>query len=308
MRRVFVAADGRVRTPWRFLFFLVVAAALMQMIGAALFAIDWTGLLPQGVAMLTAALVAGWTALVLFDGRPPGALGFAWTRRTPFELAAGMGLGVGALLVAAAAMALVGGLAYTGDAGGIGDWVQAQLFWLLLLAVPAAAEEALFRGYGFQALVQGLGAWPATLVLSGAFAVAHTQNPNVTVFALVNIFLAGVLLSVAYLRTRSLWFATAVHLGWNWAMAVPLDLPVSGLTFIDTPLYEPVVRGPEWWTGGLFGPEGGVVAALGFLAALVALLRIPAFREAEEMRELRPLVDETQRSPLASGEIEDGNR
>jgi uncharacterized protein len=36
---------------------------------------------------------------------------------------------------------------------------------------------------------------------------------------LANIFLAGVMLAVAYLRTRSLWFATGVHLGWNWTMA-----------------------------------------------------------------------------------------
>jgi uncharacterized protein len=88
---------------------------------------------------------------------------------------------------------------------------------------------------------------------------------------------------VAYLRTLSLWFATAVHLGWNWAMATLFDLPVSGITAFDTPLYEPVVGGPAWWSGGLFGPEGGVVGTIGLrvvalLAAVGAARPDPAYR------------------------------
>jgi biotin transport system substrate-specific component len=36
--------------------------------------------------------------------------------------------------------------------------------------------------------------------------------------------------AAAYLRTLSLWFATALHIGWNWATASLFDLPVSGIT------------------------------------------------------------------------------
>jgi hypothetical protein len=58
-------------------------------------------------------------------------------------------------------------------------------------------------------------------------------------------------------------------------MASLLDLPVSGITSLETPLYEPRVGGPAWVTGGAFGPEGGIVASLAFLAALAAVLRLP---------------------------------
>lgn len=238
-----------------------------------------------------AATLAGALLLRILDRRPAGALGIAWTPRTVAELGIGMAIGVGAIGAAAALLAVLGFVRYTGDAGTAGALAVTLGKDLGILAVAAYAEEALFRGYGFQALVRGFGAVPATLFASGLFALAHAGNPNVGTLALVNIFLAGVLLSVAYLRTESLWFATAVHLGWNWGMASLLDLPVSGLT-LETPLYEPVVRGPEWITGGAFGPESGIVGTLAFGGALAVILAWRKIAPAPEMRALQPLVED----------------
>jgi uncharacterized protein len=100
---------------------------------------------------------------------------------------------------------------------------------------------------------------------------------------------------VAYLRTLSLWFATAVHLGWNWAMATLFDLPVSGIRAFDTPLYEPVVGGPVWWSGGAFGPEGGLVGTLGFGCALVAVLRLRPVRRDPRIAAAGALVLDRER-------------
>ena len=158
-------------------------------------------------------------------------------------------------------------------------------------AAAAAAEEALFRGYAFQALVQGIGAWPAVLLSSAAFALAHMRNPSVDAVALANIFAAGIMLGWAYLRTRSLWFCTALHLGWNWAMSAVLEFPVSGLRR-DVPLYDEVSIGPRWFTGGDFGPEGGVAATLAIVLLTALLLRARRLRESPTMRALRPLVDD----------------
>ncbi|MBX6364397.1 MAG: CPBP family intramembrane metalloprotease [Gemmatimonadetes bacterium] len=240
---------------------------------------------------LLAALVAGWLMLRLVDGRRPGALGFAWTRATPRELVVGLGIGAAAQGVAVLVILGAGRLVWGPDAGTAGGYVLELLRDLALFGVAAAAEEALFRGYPLQVLTAGFGPVVATLVSSGAFALAHRNNPNVDAVALVNIFLAGVLLSVAYLRTRSLWFATAVHMGWNWAMATVFALPVSGLSLVDTPLYDARLGGPRWLTGGAFGPEAGIAGAVGFAAALAAVLLLPGLREPPELRALRPLVD-----------------
>ena len=100
---------------------------------------------------------------------------------------------------------------------------------------------------------------------------------------------AGVLLSVVYLRTRSMWAVTGLHLGWNWVMAA-LHFPVSALNEA-LPLFTLREHGAPWWTGGAFGPEAGLPATLVLLAGTAWALRTRALRESERLRELAPMVD-----------------
>lgn len=301
-KHVLYSDDGRLRGGWRiglwlaaFLGLLLIGSLLLPMFGvldptaaeltpAALF---W-----PGAVALVAATGAGWWMLDRHEDRPRAALGFAWTSHSPREIGVGLLIGAGVLGVVVGFLALTGWLDYRPDEGNVATYAAVVLGHLLLLAVPAAAEEAIFRGYPFQVAVESIGAFGATVIFSAAFALAHTMNPNANLFALVNIFLAGVLLSIAYLRTRSLWFATAVHLGWNWSLASLFDLPVSGLEFFDTPLYEPNVPAPDWVMGGGFGPEAGLVATIAAALGLTAVVRWPGLDEAPEMRKARPLVDE----------------
>jgi uncharacterized protein len=76
------------------------------------------------------------------------------------------------------------------------------------------------------------------------------------------------MLSLAVLWTGSLWFASALHLGWNWATVGLLDLPVSGWELFDAPLYDGAATGPRWLTGGEFGPEGGLVGTMAVVAGI----------------------------------------
>lgn len=292
--RIFIA-DGRVRSGWRillfaalFLIFLILGGGLLTLVPPADLR---TALFWQGVVGLAAAIAAGAILLRRVDGRRVGALGFAWTGQAPRELLWGTMVGAASLGVVTAGLAAAGWLGYRPDEGTVGLYIATLATDFLIFAFAAAAEEAVFRGYPFQALVEGIGPVAATVLSSAAFALAHGANPNVGTIALINIFLAGVLLSAAYLRTRSLWFATAVHMGWNWSMASLFDLPVSGIAEFETPLYEPVLTGPDWVTGGAFGPEGGLGATVAFLVAILAVLKLPGLGEAPEMKALGPLVD-----------------
>ncbi|HEU5210398.1 MAG TPA: type II CAAX endopeptidase family protein [Longimicrobiales bacterium] len=246
-------------------------------------------LLATSIALL-AAVVVGAALLHWLDDRSPAALGFPLNAAGAKELGLGTGIGVAGLAIAAVVLLALGKLAYGPDGGAAGTWVTIVAGDFALFLVAAASEEAMFRGYPFQVMAQRFGPAVATVVTSIAFAFAHGQNPNVTVFGLVNIFLAGVLLAIAYLKTLSLWFATGVHVGWNWAMASLFDLPVSGIPWFDTPLYEPVVGTPAWLTGGAFGPEAGLVGTIGFGLALLAVLRLRSVRIAESTSALRPLA------------------
>ena len=165
-------------------------------------------------------------------------------------------------------MLLPGWLGFRADDGSAGPGWGRWSRDFLLLGVAAAAEEAVFRGYAFQALAKGAGPVVAVGVGSALFAWAHAQNPNVGTFALLNIFLAGVLLAVAYLLTQSLWFATAVHLGWNWSMASAARSAGERPRNHGHAALRRAGAGAGWFTGGAFGPEGGLAGTIAFSAAL----------------------------------------
>lgn len=247
-------------------------------------------LLSETLVMAVAALAAGALLIRTVDGRSPLALGIAVSRHTPVHVGLGVMIGAGGLLVAVLALLISGTLHYAAQSGTAAAWVGAVAAQAGVFAIAALAEEAIFRGYPFQVLARVGGPVAATIVSSILFALAHGANPSIGIFALVNIFLAGILLAIAYLRTLSLWFATALHMGWNWAMATLFDLPVSGLQVFDTPLYEPSIGGPGWWSGALFGPEGGMVGTLGFTAALLIVLRWRTVRPDPAIVAAGPLV------------------
>ncbi|MEQ1857478.1 MAG: CPBP family intramembrane glutamic endopeptidase, partial [Longimicrobiales bacterium] len=202
----------------------------------------------------------------------------------------GLALGIGVGGVVVALIAAGGGLAWTREPGDAVAWFAGALGALAFLAIPAAAEEALLRGYPLQALAERWGPGWALAFTALAFGALHLGNPNVTFFGTLNVATAGVFLGVVYLKTLSLWWATGAHLGWNWVHGYLADVPVSGLELMNAPLYEGYARGPEWLGGGSFGPEGSLVATAVVSAATVWCWRSGALRPVDSAVAARPLA------------------
>ena len=89
--------------------------------------------------------------------------------------------------------------------------------------------------------------------------------------AVAGIFLAGLFLAYGYLRTGQLWLSIGLHLGWNFFESAVFGFPVSGY---DRPgLFHISVSGPEFWTGGAFGPEAGfIILPITLLGAVLIYL------------------------------------
>lgn len=264
----------------------------------ALVALVSGSVIPQGLiggaaALLIGSVVAGWWLLAK-DGRAPGALGFHLSRETVAESLKGLAVGVSVGAVVVALMAASGGLRWTAEGGDPVGWLTGALGALAFLAIPAAAEEALLRGYPLQAMAEVWGARGAIVVTSTMFGLLHLSNPGASVLGTVNVVAAGALLGVVYVRTASLWWATGVHLGWNWTHGFLADVPVSGLEVLDAPLYEGVPMGPEWLSGGQFGPEGSLIATVVLLGASAVLWRAPWLRRGVAMTAARPLYEVTE--------------
>jgi membrane protease YdiL (CAAX protease family) len=150
---------------------------------------------------------------------------------------------------------------------GLGVW---EVLWLMASAavfflVAAVWEEVLFRGYLFQTLMQGITFLPAMIVMAVFFAVGHMNNPNASTYGIINVGLAAIWLSFAYLKTRGLWLPCGLHFGWNFTQTSIYGFPTSGADFTDKTIVRLTQSGPEWITGGAFGPEGGVLATLALI-------------------------------------------
>ena len=151
-----------------------------------------------------------------------------------------------------------------GSLWGAADRVSAAL-------LPAALyEELLTRGYVFAVLREAVG-WRTTLIATSViFGLLHLQNAGANVESIVLVTLAGVFLGGLLVATRSLYAAWMAHFAWNWTMAVVFHTAVSGLA-LESPNYRYVDAGPDWVTGGVWGPEGGAAGGLGMLGGLAYL-------------------------------------
>lgn len=142
---------------------------------------------------------------------------------------------------------------------------------LAVLLFAAAVEELMFRGFPLQVLSEGIGKWPAVVVLSGFFGLVHMNNPNATLLGTTNTILAGVLLSLAYLKARSLWLPYAIHVGWNVGVGFILGMPLSGLDLAS--LWTTGIAGSDTILGGSYGPEGGLLTTFIFSTAALMVHR-----------------------------------
>jgi len=249
------------------LFGIVLLATLLaiQAMGASV-------VLGGGLTLLLASILGGVVALRL-DGHRAGALGFPLSASVPGELGKGLLLGVALGGVLSLLLLATGGLTLTWESGTPWQYLSGAWASLAFLALPAAAEEALARGYPLQLLAARIGGGPALILTSLGFSALHYANPGVGLLSGLSLALAGVLLGVVYLRTLSLWWATGAHLGWNWSLGFLVDQPISGLELIDAAYVVTAPQGPVWWSGGAFGPEGSVAASLVLLAAIFWLVR-----------------------------------
>jgi uncharacterized protein len=150
------------------------------------------------------------------------------------------------------------------------------LFWAMLLGalmhyVWVGVNEELFsRGYQLRNIAEGLnlpriGKRNALLIsyiiTSSVFGLLHMGNPNATWMSGLNLILAGLMLGVGMVMTGSLAIPIGLHITWNFFQGNVFGLPVSG-TYSGHSLISVIQSGPELWTGGAFGPEGGLLGVL----------------------------------------------
>jgi membrane protease YdiL (CAAX protease family) len=151
-----------------------------------------------------------------------------------------------------------------------------------------------FRGYLLQNLGDGIGIFWAVAIMSIYYGLIHMSNPNSTLLAGTIITIFGFLRIFPWLRTRQLWLGMGMHAGWNFFQGPIFGFGVSG--YNTETLIKQSVIGPDWITGGSFGPEAGLAVLAALLIGLVGVYLWTGRREhtpwLSEIR--RPLKSRTK--------------
>lgn len=216
-----------------------------------------------------AALLGYWAYVRLHDRRDAGEL-----RLRPLALALG-GI-AGAALVALPIAALFGLGAY--------ELVQQRpatsglLGAAAVIGIAATLEELLYRCLVLQVLERAWGTGVALAVQALVFALPHLANVQDgssadAVAMLVSVTLLGLLWGGVFVLTRNLWVAAANHAAWNFTILLS-GVPLSGIG--DWRGLAPMATrlvGPDWLTGGMFGPENSLLVIAVVAVAVVLVLR-----------------------------------
>ncbi|HSC39879.1 MAG TPA: type II CAAX endopeptidase family protein [Chitinophagaceae bacterium] len=211
------------------------------------------------------SLLVVWLFRTQVDRRSFTSMGFEWTKNGAH---AGTGFFTGVALVCGGTLVLsfTHHLEWTGSVFNGND-----LFISFgLMAIVALYEEAIFRGYILNNLMESAGKWVALPVSALVFALAHSGNPGFSLLAALNIFIAGLLLGVNYIYTKNCWFGVLLHFSWNFFQGPILGYPVSGVRLQS--LFQQDRKGSEWITGGAFGFEGSAIAAVFLALAITGLI------------------------------------
>lgn len=202
--------------------------------------------------------------------KPIAAMGLVRRKSALSEFGLGLAFGWAMIVACVLPIALFGGLAVS-FSHDFNSW-EMLLVDIIILGLAALIEEVGFRGYPFQRLIDAMGPTLASILMALFFAAAHSINPSATKMSLLVTFLSGLLFAIAYLRTRALWLSWGIHLSWNAAMGLLFGLPVSGVGSFS-PVVISDAMGPLWLTGGGYGPEGSLIAAVVLIAGMVILYR-----------------------------------
>ena len=288
--------------PLSFLFALIsqLGAIPLFIVMGSMYGITEDGISMQGTSALEAGFwmslqlitsfaliyVILWAWLKFFEKRPFWTLGYELTNAL-MQYGRGFLFGILTFGGAVGILAVFGSVAFEqGDptqqgVAALGGVALVLIGWV----VQGGAEEALIRGWALPVIGARYKPWIGLLVSSVIFAGLHGLNPGLSVFALINLALFGVFAGLYAMREGSLWGISALHSVWNWVQGNFFGFEVSGTSAGGGTLFNLMETGPDWLTGGTFGPEGGAAVTVVLLIAIVVTLFWKGKETAKEITE-----------------------
>lgn len=282
MIRLFYNPESRrLRAGWRILLFVVLFFTL-SIAGQTIFK-ALNGGIPQSTdyvrtsVVILIAAVAATLAVPLtrwfVDRRNLSSIGLRFDRFTLLDIVFGFVLSAAMagsffILVQSLGYVEVSGINWSDTRFTASDWqslgaslaVMSLTTLAILLAVDIVVswwEELVFRGYLLRNFIDGMGLVLAIIVSCVLYGAVHATNPNATALSSFIIMGFGLIRIYGFLSTQTLWLSFGMHTGWNFFQGPVFGFSASGNESVTLVNLQPV--GPDWLSGGAFGPEGSVL-------------------------------------------------
>lgn len=172
-----------------------------------------------------------------------------WWRQTAF----GFGLAVVFLSLFCVVVAMWGAWHWDVADKSAGKLMGALVGFLIAAAFIGLSEEVLFRGFLLQSLMQGFSTATAVAISSAIYSLMHflmlssARSGESILRSCLGLFLLGLVLSYAYLRTRRLYLSMGIHAGLVFAVKAQTSW---GNRVPDAPGW---LFGGHYVTGGVLG-------------------------------------------------------
>jgi CAAX protease family protein len=264
-----------IRAGWRWLIFVVIAlisSGMLLILAVAVGALHLDRTQPTGFIFTASSssvqgvvLVVGmfFAALIMskIEKRPMGVYGLPWNQAFGRRFWQGalwgiVAISVTMLLIAAFHGFRLGPLALSGPA-----LLEYAILWAISFLMTGFSEEFLFRGYSQFTLSDGMGFWPAAILLSILFGSSHLSNRGETWLGAISAGLIGLFFCFTLRRTGNIWFAVGLHTAWDYGETFVYGVPDSGIV-APGHLVNSSFQGSRWLTGGSVGPEASVFCIL----------------------------------------------
>lgn len=289
--------DHGLRAGWRLLIFAAIVRLVTWLLGGALglliemvrgpnFRVSatspfWLGL-GEVVTFLSIAL-ATWI-MARTEQRPVGTFGLPLQRSALSRFLAGYVLwGFLPLTLVLGIMRALGVFYFGKPALSAGESLPWALAWGLVFLLVGLFEEYSFRGYALYTLSDGIGFWPAAIILALVFGSVHMGNGGESYIGIVGTVLFALVASTMLRRTGNLWMAVGAHAGWDWGQSFFYGVSDSGLRATGHFFNPPPPHGPVWLSGGTVGPEGSIVVLS--VWTLMAIAIVLCYKPADVQRE-----------------------
>lgn len=283
--------DRGLRAGWRLLIFAAIVRVASWLLGGALglliglmhgpsFPISttspfWIGL--GEMLILLSVVLATWI-MARIEQRPLGTYGLPLQRSAFSRFLVGYAFwGFLPLTLVLGIMRALGVFYFGKPALSPQEALPWALAWAVVFLLVGLFEEYSFRGYALYTLADGVGFWPAAIILALVFGSVHMTNSGESYIGILGTISFALLASTMLRRTGNLWLAVGAHAGWDWAQSFFYGVSDSGLRAAGHFFNPPSPQGPVWLSGGSVGPEGSIVvlSILALMAIAVVLCYKP---------------------------------